>query len=113
MFDARYEFQRRCNRLMYRHQALARGYTASLRPDGLIVLQPRRFQFQLPVRGFVLLIGFFSLFKGFMLASLGTTTYAERLSALENGTLLEMAGSFVMRIDPLSQAIAELLAHFV
>ncbi len=109
MSDGRKEFGSRVNRLSRRHNAMARGYTANIRGDGLIVVQPRRFQFKLPIRGFVLLMAVFMIFKGFMLASLGDQAYYERLSVLRLGSTYEQAGAFVMGIDPVSQVIADSL----
>ncbi|WP_246035955.1 hypothetical protein [Aliishimia ponticola] len=92
---------------------MARGYTASLRGDGLIVVHPRRVHFHMPVRGFVLLMSVFMLFKGFMLATLGPATYSERLTVLSGGTVYEQAGAFVMGIDPVSQVVADTLRPYV
>ena len=113
MSDGRNEFASRVNKLSRRHTAMARGYTASVRGDGLIVVQPRRIQFKMPVRGFVLLMAAFMLFKGFMLASLGDQAYYERLSVLQLGSTYEQAGAFVMGIDPVSQLVADLLKPIV
>lgn len=113
MSNGRTEFSNRLQRITERHTAMARGYTASLRPDGLIVVQPRRVQFHLPIRGFVLLMAFFMAFKGFMLASLGETTYQERLNVLQTGSVYERAGAFVMGIDPVSQTIAQSLRPII
>lgn len=113
MSDGRDEFKTRLSRLLRRHKALARGYTATMRPDGLIVLEPRRIQFKLPVRGFVLLMAVFMTFKGFMLTSLGHAPYDARLTILEGGTLYEQVGAFVMGVDPVSRAIADLLALII
>lgn len=104
----RLAFANRVNRVTRKHRAMAHGYSAKLRGDGLIVVQPRRVQFKMPVRGFMLLMLFFMTFKGFMLASLGETDYRARLAILNNGTLYEKAGAFVMGVDPVSQGISKL-----
>lgn len=109
MAEGRTEFASRLSRVTRRHNAMARGYTASVRGDGLIVVHPRRFQFRLPVRGFVLLMTFFMIFKGFMLASLGEATYYERLSILKNGSPFERAGAFVMGVDPVSKFAGDMM----
>lgn len=113
MSDDRMEFASRVNRLTRRHNAMVKGYTASIRGDGLIVVRPRRIQFKLPVRGFVLLMVVFMFFKGYMVASLGQAEYYERLSVLRLGTIFEQAGAFVMGIDPVSQAVADLLVKVI
>ena len=110
MSDGRTEFKRRVDSILRRHQSLTNGYTATLREDGLIVVHPRRLHFKMPVRGFVLLMVAFMLFKGFMLASLGAQPYTERLFALQSGTMFERAGAFVMGVDPVSQNVAKVLS---
>ena len=113
MSEQRLEFSNRVNAISRRHGAMANGYSATLTGDGLIVVRPRRFQFKLPVRGFVLLMAVFMLFKGFMLASLGDASYNERLTILSAGTVYEQAGAFVMGIDPVSKSFADLLQPIV
>lgn len=107
MSEQRLEFSNRVSRISQRHGAMSNGYSATLTGDGLIIVRPRRFQFKLPVRGFVLLMAVFMLFKGFMLASLGDASYNERLTLLNSGTVYEQAGAFVMGIDPVSQTLAD------
>lgn len=109
MSDHQREFSHRLKRLTQRHHAMARGYTARLRGDGLIVVEPRRVHFKLPLRGFVLLMTFFMIFKGFMLASLGSADYSARLNVLEQGRIYEQAGAYIMGIDPVSDLIAQVL----
>jgi hypothetical protein len=46
-------------------------------------------------------------FKAFTLAAVGPVTYNERLSKLENGTVLEQAGAKALAIDPVTEALAE------
>ncbi|MDP5218698.1 hypothetical protein Q5Y75_15830 [Ruegeria sp. 2205SS24-7] len=106
MVDCHMDFDRRVARLNKKHQAMARGYTARMRPDGLVVVKPRRMRLAISPRSLFLFIGAFFLFKGFILANLGTATYEERLDRLWNGTGVEIAGAFVMQVDPVSQLIA-------
>ncbi|MEP4198745.1 MAG: hypothetical protein ABJL99_24230 [Aliishimia sp.] len=100
------EFSSRVSRLGRQHRAMGRGYTASLRGDGLIVVHPRRLQFKLPVRGFVLLMVAFMVFKGFMVSYLGDATYDARLDVLRSGSLFGEVGAFVMGVDPVANVIA-------
>lgn len=104
----RLAFANRVNRVSRKHRAMAHGYTAKLRGDGLIVVQPRKVQFKMPVRGFMLLMLIFMFFKGFMIVSLGEDDYRARLAVLNNGNLYEQAGAFVMGVDPVSLGIAQL-----
>jgi len=46
-------------------------------------------------------------FKGFLIASLGPDAYNERVDKLQNGTMIEKAGAWVMHIEPASDFIAQ------
>lgn len=107
MDSSQREFYKRTERLKRRHRAMGNGYAATLRSDGLIVVEPRKFQFKLPLRGFVLLMGAFMLFKGFMLSHLGDDTYLARLDILNTGSNFGQAGAFVMGIDPITRVVAD------
>ena len=113
MADDRKSFNKRLTRLKRRHAAMGNGARAVMRGDGLIVLEPRHIQFNMPLRGFVLLMAFFMTFKGFVLSHLGYDGYEERLAVLQSGTVLEQGGAFVMGIDPVSRVIADILVSVV
>lgn len=113
MSDLRGDFTTRVNRLTRKHATLARGYSASMRGDGLIVVKPRRLQFRFPLRGFVLLMAFFMIFKGFMLAHLGDDAYYQRVGALQQGSVFEKAGAIVMGIDPVSRGFADIMRPYI
>jgi len=112
MADSRSDFMTRLRRLDRRHRAMGRGYTATMRGDGLIVVRPRRLQFRLPIRGFILLMIIFMCFKGFMIASLGEQAYGERLNILKEGSAYEKVGAFIMGVDPVSKGISDILRPF-
>jgi len=109
----RSEFNERLRRLIKKHRAMSRGYTAHLRPDGLIVLQPKRTQFSISPRSLALFLVAFLAFKGFIIMSLGLATYQDRLSRLEDGTFFERAGAWVMQVDPVSAEIARLIGSLL
>lgn len=106
------DFANRLSRVVQRHRALGRGYTGHVRADGLIVVKPRQFRFRLPLRGFVLLMASFMIFKGFLLAYLGAAEYGARLDVLRAGTFGH-AGAFVMAADPVTDAAATLFGHLM
>jgi hypothetical protein len=106
MFDHRESFGRRLKVIDQKNVALANGYTTQMRDDGLIVLKPRRRVVEFPLKGLIVLVIGFFFFKAFILASIGPDTYGERIEILENGTLLEQGGAWVMQIDPISQTVA-------
>lgn len=110
MQDPYSNFQSRLKKLARKHSAMAHGFATVMRPDGLIVVQPKRRRAPgIPLRGLTyLLIGFF-VFKGFMLSSLGPATYEDRLGRLQDGTVIEQAGAWVMQIDPLTLMLSQMI----
>jgi hypothetical protein len=106
MVDAHVEFNKRLRKIGRKHQAMERGYTTKLRSDGLIVAQPVRPRMQVPVKGIALLLIAFFGFKGFLLATLGPTTYDDRLANLRDGTYVEKVGAWAMQPDGATRFIA-------
>jgi hypothetical protein len=99
-------FDKRLSKIDHTRQAMARGYTSFVGSDGLIVIRPRRRPLRLPIKGIALMaLGFFGL-KGMMLAQIGLEGYSERLTTLQNGTLVEQAGAWIMQVEPATQWIA-------
>lgn len=100
------EFDQRVHRLNKKHSKLSRGYRATMRKDGLVVMKPQRVRSAVPAKVLLFtLVGFFA-FKAFLLSSLGPTGYQYRVDDLKNGTQVELAGAWVMQIDPLSQFLS-------
>ncbi len=106
MNESQLLFDQRVRGLLRKHRALARGYTHRMRPDGLIVLKPRRAQARISGRSVAIFLMAFFLFKGFLIANLGEQTYLDRVVQLQKGTVVERAGSVLMQNDPLSRLIA-------
>ena len=109
MVDAHGQFNKRLRKIGRKHQALERGYVTNLRPDGLIVAEPRRARVQIPVKGIALVIIAFFAFKGFLLATLGPATYDERLINLRSGTMVERGGAWAMQADRVSLLVSHYL----
>jgi hypothetical protein len=108
MVDAGHsEFDRRLRKLGRKHLAMSHGYTTIIRPDGLIVAEPRRVRVRLPIKGMLLIALAFIGFKGFLLSALGQSTYDDRLSELRAGTIVEKAGAWAMQPDRISIKMAE------
>lgn len=106
MTDAHDGFARRLDRIDRRHARLARGYASEVGRDGLIVFRPRPRRPTFPVKGLLLVVIGFFLFKALILAHLGAETYAVRVAALQAGNPVERAGAWAMQADPLSQAVS-------
>ena len=104
------EFDQRVHRLSKKHQKMSRGYRASMRKDGLVVMKPQRVRSAVPAKVLLLcLVGFFA-FKAFLLTSLGPSAYQFRVNSLNEGTLVEQAGAWIMQIDPVTEAVSAQLS---
>lgn len=107
MGEHRDTFQSRLKHINRKHTAMSEGFSAKMRPDGLLVIQPRRVQSRISARTVVIFAGAFLLFKGFLMAALGFSSYDERVRTLAEGSALERAGAFIMQADPASVYIAQ------
>jgi hypothetical protein len=108
MSNEHHQFLSRVRQLERKHGAMDHGHSAQIRPDGLIVVGPKRkVVSRISVRSVLLFLAAFLLFKGFLIASIGVDGYRDRLSTLQAGSMLEQGGALVMIADPLSQMIAE------
>jgi hypothetical protein len=107
MVETHDHFINRLSFLGRKHAKMTQGYTTKVNKDGLIVVRPKAKRRGFPLKGLILtVLGFFA-FKALMLVAAGPTTYTERLSKLENGTVIELAGAKVLGIDPVTQAMAD------
>lgn len=107
------EFDSRLKRIDRNRSKLASGYSARVTNNGLIVFRPKRRATTFSVRGLAYLIVGFFLFKSIILAHLGETTYAERVAALQEGTVVEQAGAYVMQSEPVTTTIAQYLRPYL
>ncbi len=109
MAFAQVPFEKRLRRIVKNHQRMANGVTHRVDNNGLIQAHPRIYNPKFPLRGLILLIGTAFLFKGYIYATLGETTYVERIAGLADGTLIERAGAWIMQADPATLAVAQVL----
>lgn len=100
------QFEDRLRSLENKHRAMSRGYVTHMQSDGLIVARPKRKLMRVSGKSLLVFLLGFLAFKGFLLANLGSPTYAERLGYLQNGTPVEKAGAVVMQIDPVTRFFA-------
>ena len=99
-------FHDRLRRLGEKHRALARGSRAQMRPDGLIVLTPKRGIQPPSPRPLATVLLIVLLYKAFLIASLGTAGYDERVTRLQAGTAVERTGAVLMQADSISATLA-------
>lgn len=110
MSDQHAEFSNRLRRLDRKHAQTSRGYTAKMRSDGLIVVEPHKArESRISLRTFILFGFALVLFKGFLMASLGFDSYAFRVEKLAQGSFVEQAGAVIMGRDPVSIMVAQQL----
>ncbi len=106
MGDTYQGFDARLKNINKARSRLARGYSAKVTRDGLIVFVPQGRRSEFPLRGIVWLIVGFLVFKAIVMANIGATVYDARVDALWDGSLIEQAGAFIMQADLVSEAIA-------
>ncbi len=114
MSEQHAEFRNRLRRLDRKHAKAVHGYTARMRADGLIVVEPRKaVRARFPGRAIFLFAVSILAFKALLMASLGYESYNFRVAALASGSVLEQAGAWIMTSDPLSIKIAEQLMPYL
>lgn len=112
MSNAYQGFDNRLKRISRKRARMTNGYVSQVGRDGLIVFRPRRREGGFPVKGLLLLaVGFFC-FKGLLLAHLGEQTFEARVADLSSGSVVEQAGAYLMKSDPISLGIAQQVRPF-
>ncbi len=106
-------FDSRLNKIDRNRARLARGYSAKVTDDGLIVFRPKRQRSRVSLRGVFFLCFGFLLFKSTILAHLGAGIYEQRIDTLRAGSIVERAGAVVMQVDPVTNLMAQKLRPFV
>lgn len=113
MSEAFNEFDERLRNISRKRARTKNGYVTVVGRDGLILLKPRQRRASFPWKGVMLLgVGFIG-FKALLMAHLGFGNYQDRVTELENGGLVEMAGAVIMHQDPLSVYLAKELRPFL
>ena len=113
MSQSELSFEQRVRRLSRKHRLMADGVVHRVGDDGLISAYPRRRAPSFPLRGVVILIAVAFLFKAFLLFSLGEITYGQRVALLENGSVFEQAGAWVMQADPATVWLADTMTQVI
>ncbi len=108
MAQANVPFDKRLKRIVRRHDRIqSAGAVKTVTSDGLIVARPRVYRPRFPLKGLLAIVVMGFLFKGVVYASLGTEAYADRIAALQQGSVMEQAGAWIMQADPATKFIAE------
>lgn len=107
-------FENRVRRLGRRHSRMYdNGIVRKMDKTGLISAYPRRRLPRFPLRGIAILFLAALLYKAFLLASLGTTVYQNRVDLLASGSFIEQGGAWVMQADPATRAVADFIRPFL
>ena len=110
MTDANYiQFWQRLRRIDRNQRKLSQGYVTSMNHDGLLIARPRPKEVKLTWRGVAYIVIVMMAFKIFLYAQLGPLAYQEKVIAMENGSLAEQIGAYVMVADPVTASIAGVL----
>lgn len=104
-------FDRRLHQIVKAHRKLSRGQKVVVDKSGLMHLKPAR-PIRVPIRGLILALVGFVLFKAWLIASLGGAEYTARLVELGQGTLSEKLGAAVMAPDPATLGLLDLFYRF-
>jgi len=113
MADTFASFDNRLRKIDSKHRKIALGYTTRVGDDGLIVIRPRRRGIRVPLKGLALLVlGFFGL-KGLMLAQIGIQGYSERVGTLQQGSIVENLGAWIMQADAFTIWVAQQVAPLI
>lgn len=110
MMEKQLEFGQRVTRLNKKHEKLSRGYRATMRKDGLVVMKPQRVRSAVPAKVLLLCVLAFFGFKALLLFNLGESAYDGRVEALREGTEVEVAGAWIMQADPVTQFLSTQIA---
>lgn len=108
------DFQKRLSRIEKEHRSLSSGYVRLQERNGVLVpVKKVRTRRGFPWRGLFLVVVVFVLFKSLMLAHLGPIGYVERHATLESGTTVEQMGAWVMRPDPATLYVSEIITPYL
>lgn len=109
------DFSDRIRRIDRQHRRMGGAYVELVERDGLLVPKHarRRRRGGFPLRGLVIALIGFVVFKGFLLAQLGSITYESRLEKLRSGAVPEQVAAWVMHADPAASWIARQLGRVI
>ena len=104
LFDERYR------KVLNRHRELSRGYVTRLGTNGVISHQPMsHIRDVFPVKALVLPFALLFFLKACVVTILKEDVFAAQVALLREGNLIEQIGAFLMQIDPITWAIAQVL----
>ena len=105
-------FSKRVRNINKKRRKLMKGSVVSVNHDGLVIARVSHRAPKFPWKGVALCFVAIFVFKGFLLVQLGESSFNDRISKLESGTVVEQAGAYAMSADPLTKWIAKNIQSF-
>ena len=105
------QFENRLRQIGKKHRKLSQGYVTTVTADGLIVANPQRKSGHHVVRSVFLCLAVMLAFKIFLYLEIGRDAYLARVAELQNGSMLDKVGAYVMVPDPLTVNLARLFTR--
>lgn len=102
-------FYERIHQIKQKHSKLSHGYALKVDKNNLIVPRPHNVPLAFPWKALCAAALVALGFKAYLMVALDAQTYASKLSALQNGRVLEQAGAWIMQPDPASEAMAQMM----
>lgn len=103
------QFGRRLRRIDRNHRSLASGYVTTVNDSGLIVALPERKSSHQVARSLFFCLVILMAFKAFLLTQIGAVAYHDSVALLQNGTIVEKFGAYVMVADPVTVWVSDFL----
>ena len=108
------DFEHRLQRIERGHRNISGGYVKLEERNGLLVpVKKVRSRRGFPWRGLFLVLVVFMLFKATLLAYLGPIHYIEQHAQLEQGSIVEQAGAWILRPDAATVYLSGVIAPVV
>ncbi len=104
------QFGQRVQKINTAHRKLAGGYVTTINDDGLMVARPHRKSSHQMMRSLFFCLIIMMAFKAFLYAQTGEQAYLQRVALLQNGTIVEQVGGYVMYADPITVWVSGLVS---
>ena len=105
---------KRLHKIVRTHNRMRRnGVVHRVGHDGLIRSRPRLVRPRFPLKGALIVVALLVAFKALLFAQLGAGGYALKVDELRSGSMVEQAGAYIMREEPVTVAIGGYLTRYI